>query len=284
MHEDSSSTDEPQSPLGILQLLRNVQRRLALHDEDHSPRVSLYIEAAIRNCLMTQHHNHRTVLPPFPKSQYLASTLHFLRHSPATRLLTPPQLKPPTTYQPSRQASSTSSTSSSSTNSFNKSIGPPRSNTLDRPKTSRNNARPIHTRSKSQAATRPRTAHGLYEEERHEPPSKTQSTRLLSQSLQTTQQLHNPKTRSEPAATTRLPPITNSRESSLNKWFAGLSLEDRNPSHGGQVIPPASSRHRSEIPCPPTLPQATPRRFVKEKGSSIGNINKLSRPTTTPEP
>ncbi|CAI6084418.1 unnamed protein product, partial [Clonostachys chloroleuca] len=175
MHEDSSSTDEPQSPLGILQLLRNVQRRLALHDEDHSPRVSLYIEAAIRNCLMTQHHNHRTVLPPFPKSQYLASTLHFLRHSPATRLLTPPQLKPPTTYQPSRQASSTSSTSSSSTNSFNKSIGPPRSNTLDRPKTSRNNARPIHTRSKSQAATRPRTAHGLYEEERHEPPSKTQT-------------------------------------------------------------------------------------------------------------
>ncbi|KAH8685242.1 kinesin related protein 1 [Ilyonectria robusta] len=74
-------------------------------------------------------------------------------------------LKQPTSFQ-SRQLSTTSTSSSSS---FAKSVGPGRLPPVDRPQTSRQNGRPAHVRSKSQAP-RPRTAHGIREreEERYE--------------------------------------------------------------------------------------------------------------------
>ncbi|KEY64874.1 hypothetical protein S7711_03867 [Stachybotrys chartarum IBT 7711] len=67
-------------------------------------------------------------------------------------------MKPPTSYS-SRHNSTASSSSSSS---FAKSFGPGRNIPSDRPGKP---TRPNHARSKSQAATRPRTAHGHREEE-----------------------------------------------------------------------------------------------------------------------
>ncbi|KPM36602.1 Kinesin-like protein klpA [Neonectria ditissima] len=131
-------------------------------------------------------------------------------------------LKQPTSFQ-SRQLSNAST--ASSTSSFAKSVGPGRQPPVDRPQTSRQNGRPGHARSKSQAP-RPRTAHGLRErdEDRFDAqPSGNGTAATLSQRLAPAlAPLHRPKVRAVQSAST----LSLHRDSSLTSRFNQLSLED----------------------------------------------------------
>jgi kinesin family protein C1 len=114
------------------------------------------------------------------------------------------------------------------------------------------NGRPTHSRSKSQAP-RPRTAHAIREEERHEPPASNGTTGIQLYCSQAYVPLPRNKTRNSQAFST----LSTIRDSSLTSRFNGLSLED-NDKPGSQAISRPSARqssqssiasHISNIPC-----------------------------------
>lgn len=125
-------------------------------------------------------------------------------------------MKPPTSY--SSRPNSTASSSSSS--SFAKSFGPGRNIPSDRPGKP---TRPNHARSKSQAATRPRTAHGHREEEHFDDTANSSNgtTEPPIQPSNTAPALVNSKIRQGSST-----PVSSTRESSLSTRFNNLSLHD----------------------------------------------------------
>lgn len=132
--------------------------------------------------------------------------------------LTYNQLKPPSSYGTSRNASSASSIAGSG---FGKSIGPGRAST-------RNGVRSGHSRSKSQAP-RPKTSHGHRSDDPVEPSSPTHGTATPQQIPQDQHQhymsLPYVKTRSKPPTSSTVP--SRFRESSLITKLKNWSLEDR---------------------------------------------------------
>ncbi|KAI9155138.1 LOW QUALITY PROTEIN: Kinesin-like protein klpA [Paramyrothecium foliicola] len=205
-------------------------------------------------------------------------------------------LKQPTSYTAVRPASNSSSTSYSS---FAKSYGPGRGVPNDRPPLSRANPRPGHSRSKSQAPMRPRTAHGHREEEEYEatPPGKNGTNQPLRQPSTTRQTipLHNKKTRNSSHTSP-----TSIRESSLATRFNKLSLNDDKSLPSGSEIgsrPPQLSTNLSNITITrqrriKELPMKTKsplmdnmlKRQVEKVQDSISAVKAAASPTKSPSP
>ncbi|KAH6889737.1 hypothetical protein B0T10DRAFT_459471 [Thelonectria olida] len=162
-------------------------------------------------------------------------------------------LKQPTSFQ-SRQIPT-----SATTNGLAKSIGPNRQLTSDRPQT-RQNVRPNHARSKSQAP-RPRTAHGLRDRDDDRLDLSQHSNGTTNS---TSDSLHVRKTRarrSNSAASTI-------RDISLTSRFNQLSLEDRGTALGGtQAISQLKSRQFPQPSVTSQQPNITIKRPAKDKSN-----------------
>ncbi|KAM5372195.1 hypothetical protein ACJZ2D_007595 [Fusarium nematophilum] len=144
-------------------------------------------------------------------------------------------LKQPSSFQSSRP--------NTTSNSFAKSVGPGRHGPSDRAHPSRANGRPGHVRSKSQAP-RPRTAHGLRDEDRYD--SAPSNGTALASKPDTTEPLaplHNNKIRAVPSASV----LPTCRDSSLTSRFHQLSLEENGSvPNGNQAISRPVTRQSSQ--------------------------------------
>ncbi|KAF5012406.1 hypothetical protein FDECE_1535 [Fusarium decemcellulare] len=143
-------------------------------------------------------------------------------------------LKQPSSFQTSRSGMGSS---------FAKSVGPGRHAPSNQPQASRMHPRPGHARSKSQAP-RPRTAHGLRDEDRYEPaPSNSMSTTSQPVNSQPLAPLHSNKVRAVQSAAV----LSTRRDSSLTSRFTQLSLDDDNSlSIGNQVFSRPATRQSSQ--------------------------------------